>query len=888
MRTTQLILLPLLLAALPAAEPTRLYLANDDHTDFMWTADPDTYANVFVEMLDFHLKLADETAANRSPYRNRFNTDGSLWLATYEQRKSPAEFARLIARIKDGTISVPLNTLVSCFGGQPVEAVLRGMYYAGRVERAHGLRFPLAVAMENQTLPLGLTSLFAGSGATYSWRGVCACASKLDKKVLSARPHEVYWWTGHDGQRLLLKWYSVGPVNVGTYLEAGASVPDAIKYLETDPGFVQRHVDPVTKEPYRVLGLFGFGGDDLARKTGVPSPPNVPGVPGLHKLIISSPYSDHFHVIAENLTTPARQIIVSNGLDYFADFSKNHGATLPAKTVTYGNEWDLYSASMSETSGRAKRAVENLRSAELLSTLVSLKHPDFMRRHTPARDRAFTDIGLYWEHNWTADGPISRGQRAAWQEEVVTGIESYVNSVQAEAIIRLGGLIPRPEKANRFFVMNPLGWTRTGAADHSYSGAADIHVRDVTTGRDVPHQIVKLSGARHLRILARDVPSAGYKVFEILPGPGTAPTDPAATTSGDEALTFENAAVKLVVERDGAIRSFIAKNSSTELAATIDGLALNDLAPNSAAGEPFRVENVGPVSVTVRARSEAGLDHTTAITLYRDSDRIDLRNEITANFSDTRHWGFSFNLPSPAVRTEEVGAINLNKLTTEGGDYAPTHARYDYVTVNHFADISSGDGRAGVTISNPDLAFAKLGRSTAASLDTATPQLSLLAGGQVDGPSLGIRAQNGATFFLQRFALRPHTAYDPVAAMKFALEHQNPFVTGLLVGDDKAPFPADTFSLLTVDNPAVLLWAVKPAEEGIDRGVIARLWNVSDAPATATVALLPGLVSAQRTTHVETDLEPVPLTAAGTLPASFARQQIQTYRLFPTASAARP
>ncbi len=867
---------------LPAVEPTRIYIANDDHTDYMWTADADTYANVFVEMLDFHLKLADETAANPSPYRNRFNADGALWLSTYQQRKTPAEFARLIARIKDGTISFPLNTVVSTFGGQPVEAVLRSMYYAGRIERAHDLRFPLATAMENQTLPLGLASLFAGSGARYSWRGVCGCASKLPNRVLGEREHAVYRWTGPDGQGVLLKWYSLGPHGVGGYWEAGEPLK-ALNYIATDANFLRRQIDPATKQPYRVLGLFGFGGDDLARKTGVTPPPMVPGVPGLHK-VVSSPYCDHFLVIAKNLTTPERQIIVSNELDYFADFEKTHGATLPAKTVTYGNEWDLYSASMSETSARAKRAVEKLRSAELLATFVSLKFPDFMRRHTPARDRAFTDIGLFWEHNWTADGPISRGQRAAWQEEVVTGIESYVHSVQAEAVIRLGGLIPRPEKANRFFVLNPLGWSRTGAADHAYTGPADIHVHDVVTGQDVPHQIVTLSGARHLRILARDVPSAGYKVFEILPGPGTAPADVAATTAEatDGAFTFENTAVKLIVERDGAIRSFIAKNSPTaELAAPIDGLALNDLAPNSAAGDPLRVENAGPVSVTLRAHSEAGLDHTTAITLYRDSDRIDLRNEITANFADIRHWSFSFNLPAPAVRTEEVGAINLNKLTSDGGHYAPTHARYDYITVNHFADITSGDGLRGVTLSNPDLAFAKLGHSTVTALDTATPQLNLLAGGQVDSPSLGIRAQNGATYFLQRFALRPHAAYDQVAAMKFALEHQNPFVTGTLIGDDKGPLPADTFSLLTISDPSVLLWAVKPAEEGIDRGIIARLWNVSDAPATANISLSSGLSTASRTTHIETDLAPIALTTAGSLPATFARQQLQTYRLQP-------
>lgn len=208
---------------------------------------------------------------------------------------------------------------------------------------------------------------------------------------------------------------SVGPHNVGTYLEAGASPWAAIKYVETNPGFVARHVDPKTKEPLKVLGLFGYGGDDLARKTGVEPPPAIPGVPGLQH-VISSAKCDHFHVIAKQMTTPARRVISSNQLDYFEDFEKSHGASLESQSVTYGNEWDFYSASMSETSARVKRAVEKLRSAELLAAMVSLKYPAFMTNHTPARDRAFNNLGLYWEHNWTADGPVTRPHRAAWEE----------------------------------------------------------------------------------------------------------------------------------------------------------------------------------------------------------------------------------------------------------------------------------------------------------------------------------------------------------------------------------------------------------------------------------------------------------------------------------------
>ncbi len=872
---TVILLLASLASATAAESPKRIYIANDDHTDFMWTADADTYARTFVEMIDWHLELADETAGNEPAYRNRFNCDGSYWLWNYEQRKTPAEFARLIGRIKDGTISAPMNLVVSCYGGQPAEAVLRGMYYAGRLERRHGLKFRMAVAMEDQTLPLGLASLFAGAGAQYSWRGVCGCASRLDNKVLGARPREISWWTGHDGQRLLLKWYSLGSHGVGGYWEAGSPAA-AIKYVDSDAGFLKRYVDPKTGAPYQVAGLFGYGGDDLARKTGITPPPEIPGVPGLQKLV-SSPYCDHFHVIAKQQSNKKRQVIVSNEQDFFEDFEKTHGATLDSQSVTFGNEWDLYSASMSETSARAKRAVEKLRSAELLAALVSLKYPDFMKRHTASRDRAFNAIGLFWEHNWTADGPISRPQRAAWQELIATEIETYVNSIQGEAIVRLGGMIPRPEKANRFFVLNPLGWPRTQNADFLYNGSADIHVRDLTTGKDVPHQIVKLDGARNLRILASDVPSVGYKVFEVLTGKGNAPTDDAATAKDN---VLENAAVKLVIERDGAIRRFIDKRrGNTELAASILDLKLNDFAEQSDEGEPLRIENSGPVSVTLRARSEAGLAHTTAITLYRDSDRIDIHNELNANFSDVRHWAFSFALNNPATHTEEVGAINLNKLKADGGDYADTHARYDFLTVNHFADMTDADGIKGVTISNADLAFAKLGVSTYKVLDIGTPQLNFLAGGQVDGPSLGIRAQNGQTRFTQRFALRPHGNYDATAAMKFALEHQNPFITGPIISKGGKDYPETTHALLAIDNPNVLLWALKVHDDGIEKGFVARLWNVSDAAAKAEISVTAGLSSAHRATHIETDIEAVPLTARGAVPASFTRQQIQTYRL---------
>ncbi len=195
-----------------AAEPParkRVYVAPDDHTDYMWTADEETYRQAFLEMIDYYLERADRTASKPREHQSRWNCDGNFWMWTYEKNKTADQFQRFLSRIRSGHISVPLNTLVSCYGGVPAEAVLRGMYYPGRIERRFGIRFPLAVAMENQTLPHGLGALWAGAGARYSWRGICGCASRLLPVRFRRRPHEVYWWGAPDGSRILMKWNSL-------------------------------------------------------------------------------------------------------------------------------------------------------------------------------------------------------------------------------------------------------------------------------------------------------------------------------------------------------------------------------------------------------------------------------------------------------------------------------------------------------------------------------------------------------------------------------------------------------------------------------------------------------------------------------------------------------
>jgi alpha-mannosidase len=805
-------------APTPTVLPKRIYIANDDHDDLMWSADQATYEQAWVDMLDYYLNLADATASNPSDTQSRFTADGSLWMRAYQAKKTSKEFERLISRIEDGHITIPRNLTGLTYGGMPAEAVLRSMYYSGQIERDYNVEFPLVMANENQTQPYGLGMLWAGAGGKYSWKGICNCGTKVTG-LSGARPYEIYWWTGLDGSRILLKWNSfITSESMGGYAEA-RYLGEIVDYADSDSTFRSRY-------PYAIIGAFGKGWDDIKTLT------------------------DEFVTTANNKTNSSRQVIVSNEIDFFEDFEATYGASLPGYNASFGNEWELGQATMVERTGQVKRSVEKLRSAEALAALVSLKTPSFMDSRKAAGEQAWVDLGSYFIHDWTEDGPMGKTGASNWLKQKANTFTSYVDTLQGDASKALGGLIQKSGMNPRYYAFNALGWTRTDIAEVPYPGSP-VHVIEVVTGLETPSQVVIVNGEQKLRFLAKDIPAVGYKVYELVPGAGGSFAEAATVIDSGGNKIIENDFYKVTAAANGAITSLIDKTrSNKDFARTISGKTINDLGASTGT---LAVENAGPVSVTILATASAPLSHTTRITLFRDSNRIEISNQITQNFSGIYTWAFGFNLDSPDTWHEEVGAVIRAKLLENGGHYAASLARHDWLTLNHFVDMTGSDG-TGVTLSNADLQFFQLGNSTINTLDTSTAQVSVLAGGQVDRDGMGLLNQGGDSQFLQRFALRTHAAYDQTAAMKFALEHQNPLVTAEVTGGSQ--YPEASFSLLRLNNPNILLWALKPAEDGIHTGLVARVWNLSSNAGTMTLTYAPGtIMSAKRTTHVETPIE---------------------------------
>lgn len=839
----------------------RLYIANDDHTDYMWTADEAKYDSAFVQMLDFYLHQIDSTARrpgkNNAPdFQARFNCDGSAWLRAYQKYRSPAQFNLLISAIKSGHISSPLNALVSTYGAQPTEAVLRGMYYAGSLERAYNLRFTLAQAMENNTIPLGLASLWAGSGVKYGYKGIGGYGSQMTYEYRQNRRKQLYYYKGLDGSSVLTKWYDYNEKKNGAFGGYAECRLYPKKRTVSQTVEIEQVIDKLdaytnTKTyPFNIAAAFGYGWDDLTT-------------------FVSNPFID----AAKNKTNETRKVRVSNEVDFFEDVKKTY-PNLPSESLSYGNEWDIYCASMNETTAKVRRSVEKLRTAEALTSIVSLKNKQFGSNLTESKQKAWESLGFYWEHNWTADGPVTRNIRANWQNKLQKNLTNYVDSLFLLSSNELSKQLKKSLNP-RFYVFNPLSWTRNDVADVVYEGDFPVKVIDVSTREEVDMQLITKENKKYLRIWATNLPSVGYKIYEIQKGSSKKKSNQ-LSAAGDQ---ISNQFYKIKFSPSGAITEIIDRKANNKQV-VLDGKTLNDLGIKNLQEGTMTVENSGSVSATLKAVSKDPILHTVRLTLFANSSRIQIEDSIQANFKDVKTWDFAFNLKNQTTRHEEVGAILTVKKETRGGHYSSQQARLDWQTFNHFADMS--EENYGITLSNQDCSFFKLGESKVDSLWENSTELHALAGGQVDKKledkgMMGIFNQNGQKTFFYNFALTTHqNSFDLTSAMKFSLEHQNPLTTGLIEG--KNGDTQNSFSLLSINNPKVLLWSVKPSEEGIEKGLITRYWNMDSKPVSPIITLSKPINLAWQTSHIETNEQKIkPLN--GALKANFNQFQMKTYRL---------
>ncbi len=807
-----------------------LYLGNDTHTDLMWNGTEEDWYRYNLDMAKFYLKIGEETKNKPPEERSKWNYDVA-WTIYMLERKAPGDlFARIIDQIKIGQASVPLNFTLAVYGASTAESALRSFYYSGYLERKYGLDIELAVCQENATIPLGLSSLWAGSGARYSWRGVCNCATKIN--TIGKRDHEIYWYTGLDGSKVLMKWYSSYGWNadLGGYaemLEPTVAVQKMEKLCNSD-GY-----------PYDVAAAFGKGWDNIHN------------------------YSYDLVWGLSHRTMPGTKLYLSNQVDFFRHFESIYGSSLPEVLLSYGNEWDLNLATLGEVSGRLKRSMEKLRTAEALAVIASNGKNHMFENLKSIKEDFLYALGVYNLHGWTADGPINRHDFATYMRKQQEKVTAYVDTLFSAAVSQMENRVNSGGVDNVVYVFNSLNRERDGFVD--IPAEKDYNsLRDLVSGDLVAGVVMSEEGKRVLRVRVEDIPSVGYKLFKL----ETGKSETAENVFRFSGNKIETPFYSVKISKAGAISSLFDKRLKKEWA---NGLLNNPGSRNIESGDKIRILEKDNNHISLICRSGDPVKHESIITFYADDPRIDFRNTIMQNFDSVLHWSFAFNIDAPEVWHEEVGAIIKAKTASAGGHYADRMARYDYLSLNHFLNV--GNNRESITLSNSDCLFFRLGNSTPSFLDQNSSVVHILIGGQVN-ENLGMIRQDGDTLFHQSFSILPHgRSFNAGESMRFSLEHQNPLFAA------KAGTTGDLsekkYSLMTNDNKDLILWTLKPGE---DDGVAMRFWNMDENPVSSDIRLNTQVLKAMYSSHVETDIQEIPVKE-NTITIDLNQKELKTYRV---------
>ena len=823
-----------LAASVAVASAHTVYVAPDNHTDYGWNASTAAYDGIMLGEIDYYLSRITATQNEFTDQRARFNADGwwSLWL--YEHFRTPSQFQALITAMQTGHIGVPLNPFVTLYGALPTEAAIRAGYYPGRLQRQYNLSFLVGQAVENATNPWGLASIWKGSGAKYTWKGIRGSATLAP---YADRTEEVFRWRGPDDQELLMKWYQLASnTSWGGYAEARDHLTDA---------GIQATIDHFAPRPplLPISGLFGIGWDDLSYTQST--------IEGLtESWNIAHGGGDHMRI--------------SNITDYFQALDP-HTPSLSILKGGWGNDWDLWPVSLAARTAQTRRAVERLRTAEALSGFAAWGNNTFWEPRQVALELGFVDYHKYFEHTWS-DGGVGLASILANKQAWAQTLDTAVADTDAQAATALAQFFTTPNDA-RFIVFNPLGFARTDYADFPIAGPGPYIVTDLDTASEVPSQVVTVNGGTYLRILAADVPSLGYRTYTYVAGAG-APFPDAATVAGSQ---IESDLYEVTLGSRGQLTSVLDKVESRELADT----GLNDFGAG-VVGTPV-AENAGPVSATIRVDVAGPPARRVRVTLVKDADRVEIDDEILQNHAAASHYRFDVAMAAPQIRFEEVGAIARPGLQAQGGDFL-AGTRSDYMTLNHFASFE--DATYTVTLSSWDAMAMRVGNSTPTSFDLPTSEVSVLATGNPS--SAGFTDQGGDSSFRHRFALRGEAgAYSGPEAMRTALAHQTPLRAVALPPNQVGSLSAPASSLLTVSEPNVVVTAFKPAEES-ERGLIVRVWELAGVP-TAFAIDSPILVptAAWETTLIETDVASAPIFGTQILGAVGANQ-MKTFRFVPT------
>ncbi len=297
----------------------------------------------------------------------------------------------------------------------------------------------------------------------------------------------------------------------------------------------------------------------------------------------------------------------------------------------------------------------------------------------------------------------------SWNDELVSA--NQFASVLERAVADVAARLDTRSTGIPLVVYNPISASRRDPVEASlrWPGAAPSSVRavDLSTGLEVPAQLLGATGGEVRILFLADMPGVGYKVFDLQPGVSKSPAAGLSVTPS----SLENARYRVGIDANGDIASVFDKDARKELLRAPSRLEMrNDPSPDKPAwrilwdtvnsaprefvGAPVvRIAERGPVRITLEiTRKAAGSTIVQRVSLRQGGDTVDVENTI-----DWRSPNTLLKASFPFAASSAKATYDLGLGTIERGNNTPDH--YE-VPAQKWADLTDASGTFGAAVLN--------------------------------------------------------------------------------------------------------------------------------------------------------------------------------------------
>jgi alpha-mannosidase len=492
---------------------------------------------------------------------------------------------------------------------------------------------------------------------------------------------------------------------------------------------------------------------------------------------------------------------ISTTSNAFAAFETQYGHQIPEFKGDLTPYWEDGAGSSALETRMSRGAAERLAQAATLSTMLApqaYKSSDF--------DAAWRNVLLYSEHTWGAWNSVSDSENPfvtqQWQVKRQFAVDAENESKRLfDAVL---GAYASESDSSSVAVHNACSWPRTEVIVISKEKSlGKDHVKN-ELGASLPSQ--RLSTGE-LAFLAERVPALGSASFHLS---AAAPHIPAKRVTVADGV-LDNGVVRAKVDsKSGNIVELMSGASTRNLVNTSRDEAVNqylylegkDTSKVSTSG-PVRIviEEPGPLVATIRIESSAPgcVSLVRRVRLKAYADWIEISNTVNkkrvplnphpgeggpaADFAqheskESVQFAFPFAIENSEIHIDVPLAVMRPEI-----DQLPGSCK-NWLPVGRWVDVANAE--YGVTCATLDAPLVEIGSLSATMLGSQThpeiwrkqiePAQKFYSWVMNNHWGTNYRAyQDGPVEF--RYALRPHTGYDPAAASRFATGMSQPLVS---------------------------------------------------------------------------------------------------------------